>query len=608
MTTQSGKIRFGERWASMAIDERLEYKTKMLQMKRRVERYPVFIKRAYTLAAFLFEYLAPYFMIGKISSAGSLLRIDFLLFLEALQKSRSHWVRMITMFVLHPYFDVMVSENILPRKKHPLQDYINTHRALQNTYEYDIVVIGSGAGGAPLAHELAQKGLKIAVLEKGFLAVPEDATQVVEKHYMQQGLLGALHHSITMVIAGSCVGGTTAVNSGTCPQPLQECLADWDQALGTHFSTGELQPYLDRIVQFLHVAPSKPEVLSISSTLFESGMRAIGRPETYILPRNAPGCEGAGRCFVICPTQAKQSTDIAFLPQAIEHGADLFAGMQATKITETKSGVTIEALHATAPTSPKRKIIFKAKHLVIAGGALLTPQLIRKNRLGKFWKRAGHGLKIHPAAKVYAYFPNISDAEHGVPQGVGYKTDELPRAGFEGVHMPRGLLPHTLGMVGPQTFWWLQNHDHLASFGVFVRDRASGSVKSHGENVSLKYVLDRQDASDLGKAFKIIASAFFAAGAQKVLMPLIYPQEIASFEDLQALTEKDFTPKNLIISGFHPQGTAAMGRVVDSDLNLIGCQHISICDASIFPDSPGVNPMITIMAFSLRLADYLTKD
>lgn len=599
------KMSFGERWIALALEDSLDYKTRVFLMQRRIGRYPFFFKHTYRIVSFLFEYLSPVFFLGKFYRSGALSSIDFLHLLESLQKSRSHWVRMITIFVLHPYFDVLFSEDIKPRKQHPLQDYLNNHRVSDACYDFDLVIIGSGAGGAPLAHELSQKNLRIAILEKGHLALPEEATQVVEKHYLQQGLLGAIRQSITMVIAGSCIGGTTAVNSGTCPQPLQECLQEWDQLAGTHFADGELQSYLDRITEYLQVAPSKRNLLSVSSTLFESGMHALGRHETYILPRNAPGCEGTGRCFVVCPTQAKQSTDISFLPQAIKNGVTLFEGMDVTLLKETKNGVRLEAYYKKNISDPKRKILFTAKHAVISAGAIFTPKLIRKNRLGKFWRRAGKNLKIHPAAKVYAYFPTISNNEVGVLQAVGYKAPELPRAGFEGVHMPHLLLPHTLGIIGPQAFWWLRHHDHLASFGVFVRDRGWGRVVHLGELIDLRYSLHAQDAVDLGECFKIIAQAFFAAGAQKILMPFLYPQEISSAEALEKLSAVDFTPQNMIISGFHPQGTAAIGRVVDSDLNLIGCHHISVCDASVFPDSPGVNPMITIMAFSLRLADYL---
>ncbi len=598
------KIRFAERWVSLALEDRLQLETKFMLMEKRRERYPPFLKRLHRAASFLFEYLAPLFLIGKATRAGKLSQTDFFLFLEALQKSPTYWVRIVTIFVLQPYLDILYSENAPVRKKHPLQDYVDAHQEHENAYEYDFVVIGSGAGGAPLAWDLSCKGHRVAILEQGQLALPEESTQVVEKHYVQQGALGALDHSLVLVMAGACIGGTTAVNSGTCPDPLVSCLAQWDASLGTHFAEGELEPWLQRIKDYLGVRPSKPETLSISSTLIEKGMKNIGRGETYILPRNAPECEGSGRCFVVCPTQAKQSADIAFIPQALQNGADLFAGIEARRIREKKDYVVITAVDRTGG-----KIDFKAKHLVLSGGALFTPKLIRRNRLGKFWRKAGHHLKIHPASKVYAYFPKISGIEKGVLQGIGYKTDELPRIGFEGVHMPHGLLPHTLGIVGTQAFWWLQNHDHLASFGLYAQDRGMGRVEHVGNKVYLTYTLDPQDAIDLGRGLKIIAQAFFAAGAQKVLMPLIHSlQEISSPEMLEKLTDQDFQPRRMIISGFHPQGTAGMGRVVDKDLNLIGCRRISVCDASVFPDSPGVNPMITIMALSLRLSNHLSDN
>jgi len=78
--------------------------------------------------------------------------------------------------------------------------------------------------------------------------------------------------------------------------------------------------------------------------------------------------------------------------------------------------------------------------------------------------------------------------------------------------------------------------------------------------------------------------------------------DAAAFAQLKV---EDFSRWRMINSGFHPQGTAAMGRVVDKDLQLIGSERIAVCDASVLPASPGVNPMVGIMALSLRLADRI---
>jgi choline dehydrogenase-like flavoprotein len=125
----------------------------------------------------------------------------------------------------------------------------------------------------------------------------------------------------------------------------------------------------------------------------------------------------------------------------------------------------------------------------------------------------------------------------------------------------------------------------------------------------IRYTLDSEDARDMGAAIILLAEAFFAAGADRVLLPVSgMPAEVDSLSARRRLSPEDFTRDRLTLCGFHPQGTAGMGRAVDADLRLFGTTRISVCDASVLPDSPGVNPQITIMALSLRLADRLVAE
>ena len=104
----------------------------------------------------------------------------------------------------------------------------------------------------------------------------------------------------------------------------------------------------------------------------------------------------------------------------------------------------------------------------------------------------------------------------------------------------------------------------------------------------------------------IAAEAMFAAGAERVVFPTMGRDgEVGTAAELASVRPEHFTPKNLMTSGFHPHGTAGMGRVVDSDLALHGTRRVSVCDASVLPASPGVNPQVSIMALSLRHADHL---
>ena len=124
----------------------------------------------------------------------------------------------------------------------------------------------------------------------------------------------------------------------------------------------------------------------------------------------------------------------------------------------------------------------------------------------------------------------------------------------------------------------------------------------------LRYKLIPEDLHDLVQGLLLCGEAFLAAGAERILLPVYKMQsEWSSLSEFRNLRPEDFKQADLICSGFHPQGTASMGEVVDTSLSIVGTRNIYVCDASVMPASPGVNPQVTIMGLSLWLAERLQK-
>lgn len=145
--------------------------------------------------------------------------------------------------------------------------------------------------------------------------------------------------------------------------------------------------------------------------------------------------------------------------------------------------------------------------------------------------------------------------------------------------------------------------DHLASFGMMVHDRGTGRVDHVAGRPVLRYHLHDDDGADLRAGILMCARAWFAAGAERVLLPLLGARN--EFGSASELDDAHFGPAHIQWAAFHPQGTAGIGRVVDPDLRL--SPRVHVCDASVLPGSPGANPQLTIMALSLRLADRLAQ-
>lgn len=587
---------FSERWLKNAgvpdskITDHLEF------IQNHILRYSPHIRLLRKMACWVFEWVGPFFLLGKMCRSSSLNDSDFENFLTRSYGNRLIWIRAFFILIQLPLIESLTREDRPAPLPHPLTPYLL--RGTPPQTQFDVLVIGSGAGGAPLVWDLSRRGFRIALVEKGSLPTPESCAGALEKFYVSQSMTVSTKGGITLVSAGQTIGGTTSINSGTVLRPLPECLKQWDEKYGTQFSEGQLNPWLDQAEKKLQVNLPPRELMSASSKIFEQGLKALAREGTTILPRNAPNCEGLGRCCFVCPAGAKMSTDRAFLPEAFASGMVLFAGSKAVSIKEKDKEVILEIeSHGTKRT-------LRAKHLVIAAGALLTPGLIRKNRLGSRWSEAGKNLRIHPAVKVLAHFKNLEDDKRGVPQGLGYRPPELPRLTLEGIHVPKSIFAATLSRTGNELFWWLRESYHVASFGMLLRDRGFGRVYEWRGDPYIRYRTHPQDICDLMEGSLLLAKIFLAAGADRILFPIMRGKAtIESVEDLKNFDVRKLTGQDLLISGFHPQGTAAIGKLVDTDLRLMGSRRISICDASVFPDSPGVNPMATIMALSLRLAE-----
>ena len=582
-----------ERWflARGAAATRL---AELAQIARtRAARYPWPASWLWPFNILTTNWLAPLLVLGIPKRASRLSPEQF----EALEQRLQHhpwdWPRMVWQFTRLPLWDALHG-GPSPTPPAPTADGLAPPR------EFDVIVVGSGAGGAPVATVLAERGLRVAILEAGGKVEPVPPPQAIERYFLEQAMTLSLDGGPMPVFAGRALGGTTAINSGTSLAPPAKWLARWDAQTGGHF-VAELPPYVAEAARRIGVTVPPRSLLGASAAVFERGLLALGRTTAYVLPRNAPRCVGAGVCCFICPSGAKQSTDHSFLPGAAAHGAVILGHTRVTTIAEDAQGVTITA------ENPDGVLSLRARHVVLAAGALLTPGLIRRNRLGKHWRRAGDNLKIHPAGKVFALFGETIGGAVGVPQGMGYEPPELERVVLEGIFTPKSTVAPMLSAAGARADRWLEALDHVATFGLMVRDRGVGRVREFGGRLILRYRLDPEDLRDMARGLLLIGEAFFAAGAKAVLLPTAgLTDDLRSVEALRALRVEDFTAARLMASGFHPQGTAGIGRVVDRELRLT--DRVSVCDAAVLPDTPGVNPQLTIMALSLRLADRLSAE
>lgn len=476
--------------------------------------------------------------------------------------------------------------------------------------EADAVVIGTGAGGAVVGRELVEAGLAVVFVEEGQYFDRSDFTgrafDMQQRLYRRGGSTFSLGNVGIPIPIGQTVGGSTTVNSGTCYRTPERVLASWRDELGLdELAPDRMGGYFERVEEVLGVEVARAELLGGNGRVIARGCEALGFTRHGPLRRNAPACDGQGVCCFGCPTDAKRSTNVSYIPIALRAGAELFPGARVTRII-VESGA---ARGVVAETADGHVLTVRARAVVVACGTIMTPMLLGGQGLATASGQLGKNLSIHPACGALAELDEQVSPWSGIPQG--YAIDELHEEGilFEGATVPLEMSMTATSLIGPDLVRLAESFGNVASFGFMVEDSSRGSVHAVRGQPVIQYWLTEADVSHVKRGLDVLSQIFFAAGARVVHAP------IAGFErlrpdDLPALRRARLRPWDFDLSAYHPLGTARMGRdpsksVVDQDHRVHGTDGLYVVDGSAVPTSLGVNPQVTIMAMATRAAEKI---
>ena len=477
----------------------------------------------------------------------------------------------------------------------------------------EVAVVGTGAGGAAVAAALAEKGIAVAILEEGryrrrhqFSGSPAQRVQAL---WRGAGTNFALGPPLALP-QGKVVGGTTTINSGTCFTTPDSVLREWQRDLGfpSDFDPDSYHRYSARVARTLDVAPGDTKALGKIAGVIARGADALGLSHGP-LPRNAPGCPGAGECILGCPEGAKRSTDVSYIPAALKAGAELYVGLPMTRIL--KRGRRVVALEArgTDENGARKVVRVFAERFVLSCGSLQTPVVLFENGLGS--ARVGRNLSVHPAMGLVARCPESLSPWAAIPQGYSVHGLEDEGIQLEGFYLPPQILAALLPWVGHELTRWMDDFDRLGQFGLMVRDRGDGWVRRGPDGRPLVgYRLSEASQRKLLRAVSRVAKVFVAAGATEVYPGIARLPLVRTMAEAEGLANARPRAIDFRLLGAHPLGTCAMAAspdrgVVDFEHRVFGTDNLHIVDGSTVPTSLGVNPQMTIMAMALRAADII---
>lgn len=504
----------------------------------------------------------------------------------------------------------------------------------QRTYDesevVDAVVIGTGAGGAPILAKLALQGLSVVALEAGRNFEPDEYTQdeieAVKINWMDERLSGGeTPTAFGQNNSGKGVGGSTLHWGAFTPRPDERDLKlksltgkgeDWP------VDHAELIGYIEEVEHFVGVSgpadypwdPSRsylmpPPARNASSDMMIRGCEALGIRATdapaALVSRDwrqehvgtRPACVGCGSCHQGCRSGAKVSMDTSYLPMAVANGAEIRPESMVTGIELDEAGEVSAVVYVRDGVEHRQR----TAALFLCAGGVETPRLLLHAGIANSSDQVGRNFMAHGATQVWGTFDTEMRGYRGYPSSIITEDTMRPEGvDFVGGYLIQslGAMPLTLattlargaGLWGPELVKALDDYRFMAGVGINAE-----CLPSEQNRLTLS---DEVDEFGMPK----VIVTFTPGDNEKAI-------DDHAVETMTAIVEaaggRDI---RVLARTAHTIGTCRMGTdpataVVDPDGRSFDVPNLWIADNSVFPSAVVANPALTIMALGLRTAD-----
>jgi choline dehydrogenase-like flavoprotein len=492
----------------------------------------------------------------------------------------------------------------------------------------DVCVVGSGSGGAWLAHELVGRGLSVVMLEEGGYHTRRefDLTEATAFPNLYQELGNRTTEDLSInILQGRSVGGGTTVNWCSSFRTPKRILDNWRDVHGVEgLSEETLKPHWEAIEKRLHIAEWPQERINKNNKVLWDGLGKLGY-ERGLIKRNVNNCANIGYCGMGCPIDAKQSMLVTVIPDAVEKGLTVYANASARRL-ET-NGRKITAVHAEiqdprSDVPSGRKLTVRAKITALSCGAINSPALLLRSDLNGNG-RVGKRTFLHPVVAMMGIFEEEIEGFSGAPQSVysHHFIERGPdRVGFflevPPLH-PMSAAIFSTGQ-GAMNEEFLSKLPHLnACLGIHVDGLLPGDEggtvalrdKGYGR-LKINYPISPAHWEAFRTSSKEMAKIQFAAGAKQVVSLHFQPVVLDSVNDLGKLDDAPWEKLRMRVLTAHQMGGCAMGKdpkqsVVDSKLRYHELDNLFVVDGSVFPTSLGVNPQESVFGVARWAAQHV---
>lgn len=490
--------------------------------------------------------------------------------------------------------------------------------------EADVCVVGSGAGGAVAAAELAEAGHSVVVVEDGAYLRSTDYVQREEvmypRLYRESGTKATADYT-ALVSQGRAVGGSTAASYCLCVRPPRPLLSYWARQLALPGLEHEaMHPFFRRVEKRIGAQRLVPEQVNGNSAKLQQGSEKLGY-RGYLPLHNRIECLGCGFCALGCTYDRKGDMLTTYVPAASRAGALIVPDCQVTQIvTQNGRAAGVRGIFQRSRTGSPHALEVAAKVVVLAAGAINSPRIWRQSRLPDPADAVGRNLRLQPQVVVTALYADPVESWKGIPQG--YVVDEFLTIGARSAGSGYLLVPAfahpvaTASMLpgyGAEHRELMGAYPRLGAIAVLLHDHTRGRLEIEDDGPpAVSYRLGGSDEDQLMDALEKACEISFAAGAEKVFLPYNEVVTVAKRGAYQPIRDRGVRVNDPLFLSYQPQGTLRMGgdrrkSVVDPHGEAHAIRGLFVSDASVFPTSVAVPAQTTVMALATRTATHISE-
>lgn len=479
-----------------------------------------------------------------------------------------------------------------------------------NPLRAQVVVIGSGAGGALTAAMLAESDYDVILLEEGpdvdTEPIPTNSTEAISRLYRNGGMTPILGRQNLAFVEGCCVGGSTEVNSGFWHRLPPDSYYRWKaDYLLDGFTPEMMEGYFERVEADLSVSRSGRSGETPGSAILREGIESLGWKYEEV-----PRCQKDPSASAFGPG-VRQSMQRTYIPRALEAGVRMIPNCKVREIAlEEGRAVGVNAVVRDGGRSADWRI--RADVIFVCCGAIQTPALLRRSGIRR---NVGNNLRIHPMIKAAARFEHEVDSyDAAIPI---YQVKEFwPTITLGGSVFTPGFLAMLLSENWEAHRGAMENCHQMGLYHAATRGLNRGSIRvlpGVDEGVVVRYRLNRADQRNLSIGLARLGELLFAAGAVAVYPSLRSFPVLTSAEQCRSFLQTDIPLSAMSLSTVHVFSSCPMGEnpdlcATDSFGRVRGFDNLHVNDASLIPDSPGVNPQGSTMAIALRNVEHFMED